>query len=82
MGETGDSRAMLERFQRCFGDGVLDLEEFEEIIAIAMRDGKLDPAERQVLKEIIFSLTSADLKPDLWERVEEVVRMLKLDEAS
>ena len=80
MDETPDSLEMLDKFMLSLEDFVLDADEFRQIFGIAMRDGVVDDAEKQVLREIIFSLTSSDFTPELWSEVERVIALLDLDE--
>lgn len=83
MDQTAASREMLFRSISCFSDdGKLDVEELDQIMEIALRDGKVDEAEKKVLKNILYNLTSADLTPELWERVEQLVKQFNLDETS
>ena len=83
MGRTGDSDKMLFRSFECFSnDGILDVDELDQIVEIAMRDNTVDEDEKKVLKNIIYNLTSADLSPDLWERVEALIQQYGLDEPS
>ncbi len=81
MKESSTSVEMVFRTIQCFSDdGVLDAAELDEIVSIAMADGVLDGKERRVLKEIIMNLSSKDLTPALWERVEQLVERFRLDE--
>ena len=81
MKESSTSVEMVFRTIQCFSDdGVLDADELDEIVSIAMTDGVLDDKERRVLKEIIMNLSSKDLTPALWERVEQLVERFRLDE--
>ncbi len=81
MTQGSDSEKMLRQSLDSFrDDGVLDLEELEEIINIALADGVMDAAERAVLKNVIYNLTSRDLTPEMWERVEELIELYNLDE--
>ncbi len=81
MTQDSDSGKMLRQSLDSFrDDGVLDLEELEEIINIALADGVMDAAERAVLKNVIYNLTSRDLTPEMWERVEELIELYNLDE--
>ncbi len=81
MTQDSDSEKMLRQSLDSFrDDGVLDLEELEEIINIALADGVMDAAERAVLKNVIYNLTSRDLTPEMWERVEELIELYNLDE--
>ena len=81
MTQGSDSEKMLRQSLDSFrDDGVLDLEELQEIINIALADGVMDAAERAVLKNVIYNLTSRDLTPEMWERVEELIELYNLDE--
>ena len=80
MKESSTSVEMVFRTIQCFSnDGVLDVDELDQIVDIALIDGVLDDKERRVLKEIIMNLSSRDLTPELWERVEQLVERFKLD---
>jgi len=77
---TPDSGEMLQRtYERYLEDGKLDVHELDKILAIALRDGVLDDSERTVLKNIIFNLNSTDLTPEMWQRVEAMVKAFGLD---
>jgi len=76
-----DTSEMIFRTIQCFtNDGRLDVNELDQIVKIALQDGVVDDEEKKVLKQIIFNLTSRDLTPDLWDRVEQVVKHYGLDE--
>ena len=76
-----DTQEMIFRTIQCFSnDGLLDVNELDQIVKIAMHDGVVDPEEKKVLKQIIFNLTSKDLTPELWNRVEQLVAHYGLDE--
>ena len=75
-----DSTEMIFRTVQCFSnDGKLDVNELDQIVEIALRDGVVDEDERKVLRDIIFNLTSNDLTSDMWTRVEQLVKHYKLD---
>jgi len=79
--EMADSSEMIFRTMQCFSDdGKLDVIELDQIVKIALEDGVVDEDEKTVLKNIIFNLTSKDLTPELWHRVEQLVAHYKLDE--
>ncbi|MDX1572137.1 MAG: hypothetical protein R3200_16760 [Xanthomonadales bacterium] len=83
MSQTDGSQEMLFRSMQCFSDdGKLDVAELENILEIATRDGEVTEDEKRVLKNIFYNLTSADLNPALWKRVEELIVELQLDDAS
>lgn len=72
---------MVFRTIQCFtDDGVLDVDELNQIVEIALADGVVDDRERKVLKNIIYNLTSRDLTPEMWVRVEQLISNYDLDE--
>jgi len=76
-----DASKMIFRTIKCFSnDGRLDLNELDDIVKIAQADGEVDEEERKVLKNIIYNLTSKDLTPEMWDRVEQLVVQYALDE--
>lgn len=75
-----DTSEMIFRAIHCFSDdGKLDSNELDQIVKIALQDGVLDAAEKNVLKEIICSLTRKDLDAELWRRVEQLIEQYGLD---
>ena len=75
-----DSSEMIFRTIQCFrDDGKLDVSELDQIVKIALADGVVDDAERKVLKNIIFNLTSNDLTKEMWHRVEQIVKHYDLE---
>ena len=82
MPESTSGSEMVFRTIRCFtDDGVLDADELDQIVAIALADGILDERERRILKSIICNLTAKDLTPELCRRVEQLIERFGLDEA-
>ena len=80
-GEMSDASEMIFRTIKCFSnDGKLDVNELDQIVEIARADGVVDDEEKKVLKNIIYNLTSKDLTPEMWTRVEELVAHYDLDE--
>lgn len=69
MTESRDYLEMSFRSIECFKDGVLDLDELNQIVDIALRDGVVDDNEKRVLKSIIDRLTPAELDGELGGRV-------------
>jgi tellurite resistance protein len=61
-------------------DGKLDSDELERIVDIAMRDGIMDDAEKNVLINIIANLNSTDFDLVLWDKVEKLIRKFSLDD--
>jgi len=80
-GEMSDASEMLSRAIKFFSnDGRLDVDELDQLVKIALADGVVDDEEKKVLKGIIYNLTSRDLTPDMWARVEEIVAHYGLDQ--
>ncbi len=76
-----DAAEMIFRTIQCFtDDGRLDVEELNQIVEIALRDGTVDDEEKTVLRNIIFNLTSRDLTTEMWARVEQLIAHYRLDE--
>jgi hypothetical protein len=80
MAENGKAREMFLLGMESFrSNGRLELEELDRIIALGLEDGILDPAERSILIDIISSMSSKDLTPEVWLRVEQIVQVFQLD---
>ena len=80
MTESGKAREMFLLGMESFrSKGRLELEELDRIIALGLEDGSLDPAERSILIDIISSMSSKDLTPEVWLRVEQIVQVFQLD---
>ena len=80
MTESGKAREMFLLGMESFrSNGRLELEELDRIIALGLVDGSLDPAERSILIDIISSMSSKDLTPEVWLRVEQIVQVFQLD---
>ena len=80
MTESGKAREMFLLGMESFrSNGRLELEELDRIIALGLEDGCLDPAERSILIDIISSMSSKDLTPEVWLRVEQIVQVFQLD---
>ena len=80
MTESGKAREMFLLGMESFrSNGRLELEELDRIIALGLEDGFLDPAERSILIDIISSMSSKDLTPEVWLRVEQIVQVFQLD---
>jgi GTP-sensing pleiotropic transcriptional regulator CodY len=75
-----DAPRMFARAMESFkNDGKLDVEEMEQILGIALIDGKLDSQEKAILKNIVFKLSKNDFSRELWSRVEQIVEDFELD---
>lgn len=53
-------------------DGKLDEFELEELLAIAEKDGSIDPDEARVLNGIFDRLQPGELTPEVQARIEQV----------
>ena len=83
MAEKGKAREMFLLGMESFrSKGRLELEELDQIIALGMDDGMLDKEERSMLFDIISSMSTRDLTPDVWRRVEQIIQLFALDEPS
>lgn len=71
-----ESRDYLEisfRSIQCFSnDGKLDLNELNQLVDVALRDGRIDDNERRVLSKIFSLLKPEELTPELTARVQEL----------
>jgi hypothetical protein len=66
----------LEGFR---SEGKLDVSELDQILGLAMEDGVMDEGEKKALINILFNLTSSDLTPELWAKVEQLIQQFELD---
>jgi uncharacterized membrane protein YebE (DUF533 family) len=81
MTSSSEAREMLHRSIAAFSDdGKLSVDELDHIIQAGMSDGVLDAEERAVLKKTISKLTHSDFSPELWARVEQLVKRFELDD--
>lgn len=59
-------------------DGGMSVRDLEEIVDIALADGKFDDDEKVVLVNIISSLTGADMTDAMWLKVDELIHKFDL----
>jgi len=77
MAERRDYLELSFRAVECFGnDGRLDADELGKLIAIAERDGVIDPNEIRVLKNIIGRIRPDEIDAPMRERLAELARKL------
>lgn len=78
------SQEMLNRSIAAFSDdGRLSVDELDHIVSAGLADdGELDNAEKEVLFKVLSKLTAADFSPELWNRVESLIRKYELDGAA
>lgn len=73
MRENRDYLEMTFHSINCFADdGTLDVNELNQILAIALKDGIVDDNEKRVLTNIIGRLNESELEGELLSKVEEV----------
>lgn len=73
MSESRDYLEMTFHSINCFAnDGTLDLNELQQILKIALKDGVVDDNEKRVLANIINRLNEAELEGELLAQVEEI----------
>ncbi len=79
MTEGNDYLEMTFRSIDCFAnDGRLDVDELNQILDIALRDGTVDENEKRVLRNIISRLATKDLTASMKVRVGEISQQLDL----
>jgi len=58
---------------QCFtNDGKLLVDELDQLLAIALRDGMVDEDEKRVLSNIFSKLNENELTQEMQERIEEI----------
>ncbi|KZX83776.1 hypothetical protein A3715_04750 [Oleiphilus sp. HI0009] len=73
MSENRDYLEMTFHSINCFADdGKLDVNEINQILAIALKDGVVDDNEKRVLSNIIGRLNEAELDVEMLSKVEEI----------
>lgn len=73
MKESRDYLEMTFHSINCFAnDGTLDVNELNQILAIALKDGVVDDNEKHVLSNIIGKLNEEELDGELLSKVEEI----------
>lgn len=77
--EPRDYLEMTFRSIQCFSnDGQFRPDELEELLQIALRDGKIDDNEKRVLQNIFSRLTPEELTPEMKEKMEAVRNQFKI----
>ena len=81
--DTSDWKAMKQQAFDAFAtDGRMSVHELEQIVNIALADGEFDTKEREVLINIISSLTRADMNDAMWLKVDELIHKFDLRDDS
>jgi hypothetical protein len=71
--ESRDYLEMTFRSISCFAnDGKLLVDELQEIVDIALRDGVVDDNEKRVLKSIIDKLDAMELTGEMFEKIQQL----------
>ena len=81
MAESGSNYAELAYASiKVFADdGTLDMGELNFLIGIALKDGKIDQQEIQVLKRIFSKIIRSDVSPRVWQRIQAVKQKLSIE---
>lgn len=83
MVNTSDWKAMKQQAFDAFAtDGRMSVHELQQIVDIGLADGDFDMQERQVLINIISSLTRADMNDAMWLKVDELIHKFELRDDS
>ncbi len=78
MKDSSDHQEMSFRSKQAFDEhGTLNAEELGALVEIAIRDGHIDPKEKQVLENVMARLEQEELDPELAESVEELKKILE-----
>lgn len=57
---------------QCFADdGTLDMGELNFLLGLALRDNKVDDDEKRVLGNIFKQVKQSEVRPSVWERIQE-----------
>jgi hypothetical protein len=73
MNKSNDFLEMTFRSINCFAnDGKLDVDELNEIVEIALKDGVVDANEKRVLASIISKLNAEELVGELADKVSQI----------
>ncbi len=77
MPEARDYLEMSYHSIQCFtNDGKLDADELGKIVAIAERDGVIDPNEIRVLTSIISKIKPHEVDAAMQQRLAEISKMI------
>ena len=74
-----DWKAMKQQAFDAFArDGKMSVYELEQIVNIALADGKFDEQEKEVLIGIISKMTGNDMTDAMWLKVDELIHKFDL----
>jgi hypothetical protein len=78
MPEETDSSDHLELAYASFAifadDGTLDLSELNFLLGLALKDGKVDEMEREILAGVLNRITEPQVSAAVWKRITAVRR--------
>jgi hypothetical protein len=64
---------------KCFtDDGKLDLEEFNFLLGLALRDNKVDEEEKRVLGNILDQVSAGSVSQKLEDRISQVKKLYSI----
>jgi hypothetical protein len=79
MVNESDWKAMKQQAFDAFArDGKLGVYELEQIVNIALADGKFDEKEKAVLVDIISRMTGAEMTDAMWLKVDDLIQKFDL----
>jgi len=79
MVNESDWKAMKQQAFDAFArDGIMDVHELEQIVNIALADGKFDEMEKSVMVDIISHMTGEVMTDAMWLKVDELIHKFDL----
>jgi hypothetical protein len=79
MVNESDWKAMKQQAFDAFArDGKLGVYELEQIVNVALADGKFDEKEKAVLVDIISRMTGAEMTDAMWLKVDDLIQKFDL----
>jgi len=79
MVNESDWKAMKQQAFDAFArHGKLSVYELEQIVNIALADGKFDEKEKEVLVDIISRMTGAEMTDAMWLKVDDLIHKFDL----
>jgi hypothetical protein len=76
MSEIDDRSEIAIAAEKCFADdGTLDLGELNVLLALALRDSRIDEEEKRVLGDVLSRVSEANVTPVVWARIQEIEKM-------
>ena len=73
MKENKDYLELTYKSINCFADdGRLDVDELNQLLSVALRDGVIDNNEQRVLENIFNRLTDAELTEEMQQKIKQI----------